>query len=70
MIYTLYLFKISRSSQTRFFISNNFISNARLKWTKDQANFKQHPEAELLIFENYPFFSTLSFENSRAYSKK
>ena len=28
----------------------------RLKWTKDQANFKQHHEAELLIFENYPFF--------------
>ena len=38
---------------TRFFISNTFISNARLKLAKNQANAKQHPEAELLQFENY-----------------
>ena len=30
-----------------FFISNNFISNARLELAKNQANAKQHPEAEL-----------------------
>ena len=30
-----------------------FISNRRLKLTKYQANAKQHPEAELLTFENY-----------------
>ena len=31
-----------------FFISNNFISNARLKLAIIQAKTKQHPEAELL----------------------
>ena len=31
---------------TRFFISNTFISNARLKVAKNQINAKQHPEAE------------------------
>ena len=30
-----------------FVISNTFISNARLKLAKKQANAKQHPEAEL-----------------------
>ena len=30
-----------------FFISNNFISNTRLKLAKNQPNSKQHPEAEL-----------------------
>ena len=34
-----------------FFISNIFISNARLKLAKSQANAKQNPEAELLVFE-------------------
>ena len=29
------------------------MSNARLKPGKHQANAKQHPEAELLLFENY-----------------
>ena len=37
---------------TRFFISNTFTSNARLKLVKNQANAKQHPEAELWLFEN------------------
>ena len=44
-------------SYTRFFINNTFISNARLKLAKNQANAKQHPEAELLLFENYSLFS-------------
>ena len=30
-----------------FFMSNTFISNARLKSAKNKANAKQHPEAEL-----------------------
>ena len=30
-----------------FFISNTFVSNTRLKLAKNQANTKQHPEAEL-----------------------
>ena len=31
-----------------FFISNAFISNARLKLAKNSAKAKQHPETELL----------------------
>ena len=34
-----------------FFIYSAFISNARLKLEKNQANAKQHLEAELLLFE-------------------
>ena len=40
-----------------FFISSTFIS-AKLKLTKNQANAKQHPEAELLLFENYSHSSS------------
>ena len=54
-----------------FFISNTFISNARLKLAKNQANAKQHPEAELSLFENYSHaLFTLSFKNNRSYSEK
>ena len=53
----------------RFFISNTFISNAKFKLAKNKA--KQHPEAELLIFENYSHTSfTLPSKNNRTYSKK
>ena len=42
-----------------------FISNARLKLAKFQANTKQHCEAELLPFENYSHSSsTLSSKNN------
>ena len=42
-----------------------------MKSAKSQANAKQHPEAELLLFENYSnSSSTLSFKNNRIYSKK
>ena len=44
---------LQHASRHLFFISNSFISNARLKFTKNQANAKQHPEAELLTSENY-----------------
>ena len=40
---------------TRFFISNTFISNARLKLAKNQAKAKQHLETELLLFGNIRF---------------
>ena len=54
-----------------FFISNTFISNARLKLAQNQANAKQHPETEVLLFEKYSHSSsTLSSKNSRTYSKK
>ena len=50
------------------FISNSFISKARLKLAKNQANTKQHPEAGLLLFENYLYSSfILSSKNNRTY---
>ena len=49
---------------TRFFISNTFISSARLKLAKNQGKAKQ--QAELLLFENYSLSSSmLSFTNNR-----
>ena len=56
---------------TRFFISNTFTSNVRLKLAKNQLKSKQHPEAELLLIKNYsPFSSTLPSKNNSRYSKK
>ena len=55
---------------TDFFISNTFINNARQKLARNQAKAKLHPEAELLLFENFLRSScTLSSENKRRYSK-
>ena len=46
------------------------ISNAWLKLAKSQANAKEHPEAELLLFENYSLCSPmLSSKNNRMYSE-
>ena len=46
------------------------MSNARLKLAKTQAKAKQHPDAELFLFENYSLSSsTLSSKNNR-FSKK
>ena len=56
---------------THFFISNTFVSNAWLKMAKIQANAKQHPQAEILLFEYYSHsWSTLPSKNNRTYSKK
>ena len=44
---------------TRFFICNTFTSNTRLKLVKNQAKAKQHPEAKLLLFENYSLSSSM-----------
>ena len=43
---------------TLFFTSNTFISNARLKLTKKYPKGKQHPEDELMLCENYSYFSS------------
>ena len=43
---------------TLFYISNTLTSNARLKLAQNQANANQHPETELLLFENYSHFSS------------
>ena len=65
------LLLMSNENYTLFFISNTFISNARLKLAENQASAKQHPEAELLLLENYSHSSsTLSPKNNRTYSKK
>ena len=34
------------------------INNAKLKLAKNQAKAKQHPESELLLFENYSLLSS------------
>ena len=61
----------SRIEIHAFFTSNTFISNARLNFAKSQAEARQHPEVELLLFENYsPSSSTLLSKNNRKYSKK
>ena len=49
MIWKLLLMQLD----TPFFISNTFISKARLILVKNQAKAKQDPEAELFLFENY-----------------
>ena len=43
-----------------FFITNTFISNARLQLAKNQANTKQHPEAKLSLFQYYSHFQPRS----------
>ena len=56
---------------TLFFLSNTFISNAMVKLVKNQAKAEQHPEAKLLLFENYLIsVSKLSSTNNSKYSKK
>ena len=57
--------RFSNMLHTLFCLSSTFISNTKLKLAK------QHPEAELLLFENYLLSSsTLRSKNNRAYSKK
>ena len=49
--------------------SKTFISNSGLKLTKNQAKTKQHPEAELLIFENYSLSSSMLSVHPRGVAK-
>ena len=54
-----------------FYTSNTFMYNTRLKFAKNQANAKQHPDAELQLIDNYLNSSpTLSSKINRTYSKK
>ena len=58
---------------THFFYKKQFfISNSRLNLAKNQANAKQYPEAELLLFENYShsLFTLLCKNNSTYFMKK
>ena len=52
---------------TRFFYRQHFYKQHQPEIGKNQANAKQHPEAELLLFENYSHFLS---ENNRKYSRK
>ena len=70
IIFFVIIIVISIITHTLFFISNTFISNAKLKLLKNQAKAKQHPDAELSLFENYSLFSfTLSSRNNMRYTK-
>ena len=42
---------VYRLTYTPFFVSNTFISNARLKLAKHQKKAEQESEADLLAFE-------------------
>ena len=57
-----------------FFISNTFISNARLKLAKNQADTKQHPEVKLLLFDIihtlHQCYHPKAFALNRTYCKK
>ena len=57
----------------RFRLHAFFISNKQRQakiGKKNQANAKQHPEGEILLFENYSHSSsTLSSKNNRTYSE-
>ena len=46
-------------SNTGFFYKRHFCKQPRLKLAKNQANAKQHPEAELLLLENYSHSSSI-----------
>ena len=49
----------------------HFYKQRQAEIGKNQVNAKQHPEAELLPFENFPHSSyTLSSKNNRTYSEK
>ena len=54
-----------QKQNTRF-----FISSIRLKLTKNQAKAKQHPDAELQLFEHYSLSSSMLLsKNNMRYSK-
>ena len=53
---------------TLFFIINTFISSAKLKLAENQANGKQYPEIELLLFENYSLSSSTLSSRNHVYS--
>ena len=60
-----------RNLQYTLFYKQHFCKQRQAKIGKKLANSKQHPEAELVLFENYSHSSfTLSSKNNRTCSKK
>ena len=56
---------------TRFFYKQHFCKQHQTVLAKNQANAKQQPDAELLLFENYSHSSAmLSSKNNKTHSKK
>ena len=56
---------------TLFFTLQHFYEQHQDEIGKNSSKTKQHPEAELLLFENFSLFSCmLSSKNDKAYSKK
>ena len=54
-----------------FFYKQLFYNQCQAYIGKNQANTKQHPETEILLFENCSHFSfTFSSKNNSTYSKK
>ena len=64
--------KLSLFPNTCFFYKHYFSKQRQTETgKKNQANSKQHSEAELLLFENHSLSSsTLLYKNNRTYSKK
>ena len=68
---TALLFHMLLNFLHAFFSTQHFNKHLQAKIGKNQAKVKQHPEAELSIFENYSFSSSsLSTKNNRNHSKK
>ena len=67
-----HLFEVEIMPACFLLISNTFISNVKLKLAKNQANGKQNSEAELLLFENYSYSSSMlsSRKKMRQFAKK
>ena len=56
---------------TFFLYKQHFYKQYKAEIGKKLSKAKQHPEVELLLFENYSFFSSiLSSKSSRTNSKK
>ena len=56
---------------THVFDKQHSYGQRQVELVKNQANAKQHPEAELLLYENYSHSSsTISSKINRGYSKK
>ena len=56
---------------THVFDKQHSYGQRQVEFVKNQANAKQHPEAELLLYENYSHSSsTISSKINRRYSKK
>ena len=67
-----HLFEVEIMPACFLLISNTFISNVKLKLAKNQANGTQNSEAELLLFENYSYSSSMlsSRKKMRQFAKK